>query len=116
MAFGRLSREACPVADTLIRMAARDVDIVARQAAESLGDTVKARRQELDITQEELAYTAGISRNQVQNIEHSRNNSRGADGRPGPSSARLDTVFRLAIALRVAPTYLIDPERSVGDY
>lgn len=70
-----------------------------------------ARRVELGLTQEELAERAGVSRNQVQNIERNRNNSKDPEtGRPGPANARLDTVFRLAAALEISVTDLIDPE------
>ncbi len=73
-----------------------------------MGAKVRTLREEQGLTQEQLAHMAGISRNQIQNIEHSRNNRRDASGRPGPGNARLDTVFKLAFALEVAPTYLID--------
>lgn len=87
------------------------------QAAASMGTKVRALREEQGLTQEQLAHLAGISRNQIQNIEHSRNNQRDASGRPGPGNARLDTVFKLAFALEVSPMYLIDvaakqPERT----
>lgn len=80
----------------------------AARAAQALGARVRHLREEQGLTQEQLAERAGISRNQVQNIEHSRNNSKDAKGRPGPGNARLDTVFKLAYALDVAPTSLID--------
>lgn len=72
-----------------------------------MGDRVRALREEHGLTQEQLAERAGISRNQVQNIEHSRNNTKDASGRPGPGNARLDTVFKLAYALKVSPVELI---------
>lgn len=97
-------------------MSSGDVDDVAERAAKHLGVKVRARREELELTQEALAERTGISRNQIQNIEHSRNNRRDASGRAGRGNARLDTVFRLAAALEVSPTYLIDPERRTGDY
>lgn len=66
------------------------------------------------LTQEQPAHRAGLSRNQVQNIEHSRNNTKNpTTGRPGPGDARLDTVFRLASALQVEVTYLVDPQQPV---
>lgn len=71
-------------------------------------------RRARELTQEALSDLSGISRNQIQNIEHSRNNQRETStGQPGPGNARLDTVFRLAYALRVDVTYLVDPERDV---
>ncbi|MBP8919424.1 MAG: helix-turn-helix transcriptional regulator [Micropruina sp.] len=83
-------------------------------AARLLGEKVRALREERGLTQEELAHRTGIARNQIQNIEHSRNNAKDPlTGRHGPGNARLDTVFRLAHELGVEVTYLIDPERSV---
>ncbi|TYL45829.1 helix-turn-helix transcriptional regulator [Nocardioides sp. BGMRC 2183] len=80
------------------------------QAAARMGALVAARREELGLTQEQLAERAGISRNQVQNIEKNRNNTKDSEtGLPGPANARLDTVFRLAIALDLGVGYLVDP-------
>jgi transcriptional regulator with XRE-family HTH domain len=76
-----------------------------------MGRLVASRRLELGLTQEELAERAGVSRNQIQNIERNRNNSKDpATGRPGPANARLDTVFRLAAALDLSVAELIDAE------
>lgn len=93
------------------RRVARDFE----QAAKLLGLKVRAAREAKGLTQDELAGRTGISRNQIQNIEHSRNNSRDpVTGRPGPGNARLDTVFILAEVLEVDVTYLVDPNRPVG--
>ena len=71
------------------------------------------RRKELGLTQEQLAERTGISRNQIQNIENNRNNSKDpVTGRPGPGNARLDTVFLLADALSLSVSDLIDPGHS----
>lgn len=81
------------------------------QAARRLGETVYQRRTELGWTQEELAEKADISRNQIQNIEKNRNNTKDPKtGLPGPNNARLDTVFKLAVALDLRVRDLIDPE------
>jgi transcriptional regulator with XRE-family HTH domain len=80
------------------------------RAAELLGRRVETKRLALKMTQEELAEKAGISRNQVQNIEKNRNNTKDPKtGRPGPANARLDTVFRLAQAFQIDVVELIDP-------
>jgi transcriptional regulator with XRE-family HTH domain len=77
---------------------------------------VRAARESMGLTQEQLHDLTGISRNQIQNIEHSRNNSRDSkSGRPGPGNARLDTIFLLAEALKVEVTYLIDPTQPIRD-
>lgn len=84
------------------------------RAAEQLGRKVRAAREMRSMTQDELADLTGIHRNQVQNIEHSRNNNRDSStGRPGPGNARLDTVFLLAEALGVQIGYLVDPDIDV---
>ncbi len=84
------------------------------RAAEVLGEKVRTLRERHSWTQEELAERAGISRNQVQNIEHSRNNSRDPEtGRLGRGNPRLETVFHLADALGVSPVVLIDPDAAL---
>lgn len=83
-------------------------------AAERLGMKVVALREARSLTQEQLAGLTGISRNQIQNIERSRNNQRNAStGRPGPGNPRLDTLFALADALGVDISYLVDPRIDV---
>lgn len=81
------------------------------RAAERLAAQVSERRRKRGLTQEDLAEKVGISRNQVQNIENNRNNTRGPDGRPGLANPNLDTVFALAHALECSVTELIDPRR-----
>ncbi|MGI5950366.1 MAG: helix-turn-helix domain-containing protein [Brooklawnia sp.] len=84
------------------------------RAAELLGKKVRELRQAQGLTQEALAEKTGIHRNQIQNIENNRNNSRDPQtGRPGPGNARLETVFLLADALQVDVTYLVDPKVGV---
>ena len=79
-------------------------------AAQQLADKVIELRRRRRFTQERLAEVSGVSRNQIQNIEHSRNNSKDpATGRPGRGNPRLDTVFHLAAALGVPVAVLIDP-------
>jgi transcriptional regulator with XRE-family HTH domain len=59
------------------------------------------------MTQEQLAEAAGLHRNQVQNIENSRNNARDSQGRPtpGPGNPQLDTIWAIARALEI---YVVD--------
>lgn len=85
------------------------------RAVRLLGEKVRALRDARGLTQEELAHRTGIARNQIQNIEHNRNNSKdAATGRPGLGNARLDTVFLLAEELEVDVAYLIDPDCPVN--
>lgn len=75
------------------------------RAAERLGERVYSRRRELGLTQQALAEQIGLSRNQIQNVEKSRNN------RPdGTGNAQLDTVFRLADGLGVTVIYLLSED------
>ena len=84
------------------------------QAVRLLGEKVRALREARGLTQEQLAHATGIARDQIQNIEHNRNNSKdSATGRPGPGNARLDTLFLLAQELQVDVTYLVDPRCPV---
>ena len=84
------------------------------RAAELLGRKVQAMREARGFTQEDLAEHTGIHRNQIQNIEKNRNNTKDpVTGLPGPGNARLETVFRLADALRVDICYLVDPKVEV---
>lgn len=83
------------------------------EAARLLGEKVLALRQSRGLTQEQLRDRSGLSRNQIQNLEHNRNNIKDGEGHPGSSNARLDTIFALASALSVDVVYLVDPKRSV---
>jgi len=92
------------------RRVARDYE----QAAKLLGLKVRAAREAKGFPREALAGRTGISRNQIQNIEHSRSNSRDpVTGRPGFGNPRLDTIFILAEVLGVEVTYLVDPKQPV---
>lgn len=79
-----------------------------RDASTALGRHIRARREALGITQEELAHRSGLSRNQVQNLENSRNNSRDVDGRPGPANPRLDTLWSIATVLEITVSELLE--------
>lgn len=71
---------------------------------------VKKLRTDLELTQEALAERAGISRNQVQNIE--RGHGTGVNGRV--TNLSMENVYRLAYALQVPPLVLLpDVEQDV---
>ncbi len=53
---------------------------------------LRHRREELGLTQEELAHRAGLSRNQIQNLENNRNNNTSGRSSANPS---LDTLLAL---------------------
>jgi len=67
------------------------------------------------MTQEQLAETAGIERNQVQNIENNRTSVPGK-----PANPQLLNIYRLAHALDVTPDALLPsldgpPRPGYGD-
>ena len=80
-----------------------DLDEVAR----FFGAKVRELRQERGMTQERLAELTGLSRNQIQNIEHSRNNKSDERGKKGRANPRLDTIWKIAYALQVDAIDLI---------
>jgi len=73
--------------------------------ARAFGDRVRSPRQEAGLSQESLAYRAGITKNQVQLIEAGRGSARESDL---PSNPRMRTVFGLADALGVSPGGLLE--------
>jgi transcriptional regulator with XRE-family HTH domain len=79
------------------------MDAIARE----FGAQVRALRQERGMTQERLAELTGMSRNQIQNIEHSRNNKIDEFGQHGRANPTLDTIWSLAYALDVDVTELL---------
>jgi len=53
---------------------------------------LRSQREQRGLTQEQLAYTAGLSRNQIQNLENNRNNDR---TKPSSANPGLDTLLSL---------------------
>ncbi len=64
------------------------------KVAEAFGRAIKIKRAENDITQEELAYAAGMSRSHLSGIER------------GTVSVGLDVAYNLARALGCMPSDL----------
>lgn len=74
------------------------------KASRSFGEKVRALRHAAQLSQEGLAYRAGITKNQVQLIESGRGSARES----GPiSNPRMKTLFGLASALGVSPADLL---------
>ncbi|MBM7515295.1 helix-turn-helix transcriptional regulator [Nocardioides nitrophenolicus] len=90
-------------------MPGRDILEDWEEIAADFGHRVRALRLARGMTQEQLGHAVSLSRNQVQNIESSRNNSRDADGRRvgGTANPRLETVYALARVLGVEVTELM---------
>lgn len=84
-------------------------DLSWRSYGLALGDLIRATRLHRELSQEKLAELSGVSRNQISALETNANH-RGAAGNP-----RLDTVYRLAQAMRVPPGALLpDVDEILG--
>lgn len=70
------------------------------ERAERLGAALRRLRTERGLSQESLAYQAGITKNQLQLIEAGRSTGR-KDG-AGPSNPRMATLSGLAAVLEVS--------------
>lgn len=79
------------------------------QIAVQLGQRIRELREARELTQERLAELSGVHRNQIQNIENSRNNARDRTGQrqPGPANPQLDTIWAIAQVLEVRLTDLL---------
>jgi transcriptional regulator with XRE-family HTH domain len=80
------------------------VDEFAEHVAGHVGGRIRRRRRAMDISQEELAFRAGVHRTQISLIEH------------GKVMVKLDTLILLARALDVAEVQLLAgiDEAAVG--
>lgn len=76
-----------------------------RDQAVRLGKVVHRLRLDRDLTQEKLAYAAGMTKNQVQLIEAGR--ASGRKGEAGAANPRLSTLAGLAKALGVSVSELL---------
>ncbi|MFH1371737.1 MAG: helix-turn-helix transcriptional regulator [Planctomycetota bacterium] len=61
----------------------------------SFGAVVRQRRQEMGLSQEELAAKAGLNRTYIGDIER------------GTRNVALVNIFRLALALEIKPSFLL---------
>lgn len=61
------------------------------------GQALRQLRKAIDLTQEELAFEAGLQRNYISSLEL------------GHKQPTLVTIFKLSQALKVAPGQLLDP-------
>lgn len=69
-------------------------------SAKKLGATLRRLREDRDLSQESLAFQAGVTKNQVQLIEAGR--ASGRKDSSGPSNPRLSTLVGLAEVLSVS--------------
>ena len=82
-----------------------------------LATRVRHARRERDLSQEELADRAGVSRSVIAELERSRLDQpkRKEDPRKRPPrNITLDTLFRMAAALRMHPADLLHDQDSAG--
>jgi len=84
------------------------------RAAVILGSKVRARREQLKMSQEELGLRAGMDRKAVQNVEYGRSSTK-RNGAYGPGNPKLDTIYTLARVLDLSVGYLVDPSVPVQD-
>lgn len=70
------------------------------ERARQLGAALKRLRHANGLSQESLAYQAGITKNQLQLIEAGR--STGRKGEAGPSNPRMSTIVGLSHVLGVS--------------
>lgn len=84
-------------------------------AIELLGKKVRARREALGLSQEELALRCVLDRKAIQNVEYGRSSTK-KDGAYRLGNPKLDTVFTIARVLGINVGYLVDPEQPVETY
>lgn len=75
------------------------------ESARQFGATLRRLRQERGLSQETLAFQAGITKNQVQLIEAGR--ASGRKDATGPANPRLSTLAGLAGALHLSTAELM---------
>lgn len=76
-----------------------------RAGAKQLGTTLRRLREAKGLSQEALAFRAGVTKNQVQLIEAGR--SSGRKDADGPSNPRLSTLVGLAEVLGLPVSALL---------
>ncbi|SKB05135.1 Helix-turn-helix [Aeromicrobium choanae] len=82
------------------------------EVASAFASWLRRRREGAGMTQEDLAHRAGLSRNQVQNLENNRNNN--ATGRSSANPS-LDTLLALEAAFGLALGELLVEVREFMD-
>jgi len=75
------------------------------QSAKQFGSAVRRLREERGISQETLAFQAGITKNQIQLIEAGRRSGRKEDA--GHSNPRMSTLVGIADVLQISSADLL---------
>ncbi|MDR7188118.1 transcriptional regulator with XRE-family HTH domain [Microbacterium sp. BE35] len=76
-----------------------------QESATRLGTSVRRFRTERGLSQESLAFQAGITKNQLQLIEFGKGS--GATDRPGPSNPKMSTLSGIARILNITVAELL---------
>lgn len=79
--------------------------------AAAFGRKVEAARKARGLTQDELWRRSDMSRSNLQNILYARHYVPGDEEEP--SQPKLETIFKLSVALEVDIGYLVDIRRAV---
>ncbi len=83
------------------------------ERARTFGDKVRRRAEDLELTQRELIEKTGLSRGYIQLLLNNRGSHKDESGHYKPLNPTLDVLWRLADALEVDVSYLVDPERPI---
>lgn len=83
------------------------------EKAKLFGDKVRSRRAELGLSERKLAERASISRGYVALLLKDRGSHKDESGEYKLPNPTLDVIWRLADALELDPSYLVDPTRPV---
>ncbi|KRC56664.1 MULTISPECIES: helix-turn-helix domain-containing protein [unclassified Nocardioides] len=84
------------------------------ERAKLFGEKVRQRRNELGLTERDLIERTGLSRGYIQLLLNNRGGHKDpSTGLYKPVNPTLDVIWRLADALELDPTYLVDNGRGV---
>jgi transcriptional regulator with XRE-family HTH domain len=82
--------------------------------ARLFGEKIRARHDELGLTERELIERTGLSRSYIQLLLNNRGTGKDRlTQEHGPVNPTLDVIWRLADALGLDPGYLLDSSRGV---
>ena len=83
------------------------------ERAKLFGAKVRSRRAELGLSERKLAEKASLSRGYISLLLKDRGSHKDEHGEYKPLNPTLDVIWRLADALEVDPSYLVDSTRGV---
>ena len=84
------------------------------ERARRFGEKIRRRHDELGLTERDLMVRTGLSRGYIQLLLNNRGGHKDPEtGTYKPPNPTLDVIWRLADALELDPTYLVDNDRDV---